>query len=146
MDAVRRQYQVEATVAEMVESVERVMAQVKEDGAILVPRIFRQITDNGDQAIVLAQVFYWFRRGKSGKPRARNIKWGELRFYKTHAEFGAEVGMTKWRARDCLSALKAKGYITIEHHFADGARTSFYGLDLPAVVKAIKQAMEAADA
>jgi hypothetical protein len=130
----------------MVESVERVMKQVKEDGAILMPRVFRQITDNDDQAIVLAQVFYWFRLGKNGKPRARNIKWGELRFYKTHAEFGAEVGMTKWRVRDCLSALKEKGYITIEHHFAEGARTSFYGLNLPVVVEAIKQVMAAEDA
>jgi hypothetical protein len=86
MDAIRRQYQVEATVTEMVESVERAMEQVKEDGAILVPRVFREITDNGDQAIVLAQVFYWFRRGKTGKPRARNIKWGELRssYFRAH--------------------------------------------------------------
>jgi hypothetical protein len=117
--------------------------ELRDDGTVLVPKLLREITGNGDQALVLAQVLYWFSNDRNGRPRARIQRGGKRWFYKTHRDFAAELGVKPRQVKDCLQALKNRGLIEIGYHRADGFRTSFYRLVLPGLVEAIKQAIQA---
>lgn len=118
-------------------TVRRLMNGLRELGGVWVSCVTRPITDNGDQAIVLSQILYWFDDGKQRGPRARVFKNGRRWFYKTHEEFAKETGLTPRRVKDCLRALKDKGYIEIEYFLADGRRTSHIGINVQTVYKAL---------
>lgn len=111
-------------------------------GGIWVPRLVRKITENGDQAIVLSQTLYWFDNGKLGRQRARTFRNGRYWFYKTHEEFGEEIGLTAARVKVCLNALKRLGFIEIDHFLAEGMRTTHVSLNLMAFREAAEGAYQ----
>jgi len=106
-------------------------------GGIWVPRLVRKITENGDQAIVLSQTLYWFDNDRRGNQRAGTFRNGRYWFYKTHEEFGEEIGLSAARVKVCLNALKRLGFIEIDHFLAKGMRTTHVSLNLMTVREAL---------
>jgi biotin operon repressor len=120
----------------------RAMKRLRENGFVLVPRLVRGITKNGDQAIVLSQILYWFDSDKSGRPRAQIWRRGRRWFFKSHAEFAQETGIKPRQVRACLQALQRKGFIEIGYFLANGQRTSHISLNQNAVLTALSQAYQ----
>ena len=109
----------------------------KTDRRTLVFRKVREIVDNGDQAMVLGQIMYWFDHGPNGKPRAGTLKKGKRWLYKSHAEFSVELGIPQRRIRTCIGNLKDKGLIEVACFRANGQRTSHFRLNVTAVYDAM---------
>lgn len=118
--------------------VPKLRAWLKEENGVYVPRLLRQITSNGDQAIILAQILYWFDKGKNGKTRATAMWDGERFVAKSHKEFAIEVGMTARHVKACLAALRKDRLIRTDYHLWDGHKTSF----IQPVVGRIEQELE----
>jgi hypothetical protein len=118
------------------------MAVLRTDGGggIWVPRLVRQITENGDQAIVLSQALYWFDDDRRGRQRANIFRNGRYWFYKTHEELGEETGLTAARVKACLGALKRLGFIEIDHFLAEGMRTTHISINLKPLRNALNNA------
>jgi hypothetical protein len=119
--------------------IRRFMRYLRQDGGAFVPWRLREITNSGDQAIVLGQVLYWFDFDSEGKPRARVHRRGKRWFYKSHAEFSLETGIPPRQIRTCLQALKERGFIEIDHFMANGQRTTHISLNLAAVHQAMSK-------
>lgn len=123
-------------------TVPRLMLELRKEnyGGVWVPRLARRITDNGDQAICLSQLLYWFDKSKKGTRRARCFKNGRYWVYKTHEEFGEETGLSAARVKVCLKALKDKNFITIDHFLANGLRTTHMSINVQEVFLAMNKA------
>jgi hypothetical protein len=117
--------------------IRRFMQNLRCDGGVFVPWRLREITNSGDQAMVLAQVLYWFDLDREGQPRARVQRRGRRWFYKSHAEFSLEIGMSPRQIKTCLQALRERGFIEIDHFMANGQRTTHISLNLAAVYQAM---------
>lgn len=127
----------------------RLMDNLKKmDGGVWMPKMVRQLTNTGDQAIVLAQILYWFDYGTETEgaeqlPRAGKWRDDKRWFYKTHREFAEEVGMKPRQVRAALQWLKEQGFIEVEYHLAQGGRTTFIHLDFDATFAAMRKAYDA---
>lgn len=119
--------------------VPKLLAFLREEKGVFVPRLLRRITRTGDQAIILAQILYWFDTSKkTRRPRAKAWRDDELFLAKSHKEFAIEVGMTARRVKDCLTSLRKQGLIRIEYHRHYGTKKSF----IQPVVGRIEQMLE----
>jgi hypothetical protein len=97
----------------------------------------REIVNSGDEAMVLAQIMFWFDHGPNGKPRAGTLKKGKRWLYKSHAEFSVELGIPERRIRTCISKLKKDGLIEVAYFRANGQRTTHIRLNVTAVYEAM---------
>ena len=95
----------------------------KQEGIVLVPTAFRQITDNGDQALLLAQLTFWFDTN-GGKRRANFKLHGRIWEPKTHAQWAKETGMPEHRIRRVIDGLVKLGFVEREHAKYRGAKTT----------------------
>lgn len=118
--------------------VPKLLTWLKEERGVFVPRLLRSITSNGDQAIILSQILYWFGTAKKGRTRAEAWRNDELFVAKSHGELAIEVGMTARRVKACLAALRADGLIRTEYHLGYGHKKSF----IQPVVGKIEQELE----
>ena len=116
----------------------QLLAKLGERRGTFVPRFVRRIVKNGDEAILLSQILYWFDIGKGKRPRAQAQWKGERFLAKTQKELGKEIGIMPRRVRDCLKSLQEQGFLRIEHHRFAGIRKSFIRPELSAVKKAVK--------
>jgi hypothetical protein len=66
---------------------------------------------NPADAIVFAQILYWFGNDKTGKSRARVRKHRYLWLAKTHQELAVETGFSARRVRAVLDRLEEAGLI-----------------------------------
>src|SRR5207249_4428199 len=92
------------------------MRWLREQPGTWVSCYVRMITKSGDQALVLAQILYWFDNGKKGTPRSTLRRNGKVWMAKTHQQLGEEVGLKSRQVKTCLSTLKTAGLIEVEHH------------------------------
>ena len=128
-----------------IESVPELMKILKDDRGPLVPRYVREITGNGDQAIVLAQILYWFDLSKKKKVRTTRRRNDRVWAYNTHRDLGKEVGMQAQQVGRVLQALKKKGFIETGVFKVNGHPTTHYRPILQAILKAIVQAEQCRD-
>lgn len=130
-----QQNRVRITVAKLMEELRK-----EGHGGVWLPPLARRITDNGDQAICLSQVLYWFDKDKTGRRRARCFKNGRYWVYKTHAQLGKETGISPARVKVCLKALEDKGFIIRAYCLANGLRTTHISVEAEHVFQAMTKA------
>ncbi len=107
-------------------------------GGTFVPKEFVRITGHSDDAILLSQVVYWFRKGRNGSQRARLGKVGDHRWVaKTAKGWEAELGIPVRKIRRSINRLRARGYIITKGGGFDGKKALYYRLDDDVIVKAL---------
>lgn len=88
------------------------------------PRDLCELVGDASQALVLAQVLYWFDETEEGNPRTQAEFKGKLFLAKTHEELGSEIGLTARRVKSCIAALKKSGLLLVEYHMFNDKRVS----------------------
>jgi hypothetical protein len=83
---------------------------------VFVPRWVLDVTESGEERLVLAQLAYWFGSGVSaGTPRAkihRDYYW----VAKTYGDLGSETGLTERQVRFAVDKLRDAQLIATEVH------------------------------
>ncbi len=98
--------------------------RAEKEGFVLVYAVFRQICDNGDQALLLAQLTYWFDRNRDGRQRANFKRHGRIWEPKTHAGWAKETGIPEQRIRRVIDGLVKLGFVERSHAKYRGGRTT----------------------
>ena len=107
---------------------QRLCETLKAEGQVLCLSEIRRVVQNGDQAICLSQMLYWFCLGDDRKTRARLKKKGraEVWMAKTVKEFAKEVGMRPRQARAALDWLTKKKFIEKSPSGFCGRKTTYW--------------------
>jgi hypothetical protein len=109
---------------------------------VLVPKAIRLIVPDGDSALVLSQILYWFDRAPDGVPRARVIKPGGRWLAKTHKALADEIGVKPRRVKAVIEKLRKLGFIRTRVHKFNGNTMTHMQVRLevilPRLVDAVK--------
>lgn len=111
-------------------------------GGTFVLREFRRVTGHGDDALMLSQIVYWFRRGKDGKKRAQIFQDGHYWVAKTAKEWERELGIPLRRIRRILVRLRTLGFIVTQESGFAGTKTMLHRLNSTAITEAVIKLME----
>lgn len=95
-------------------------------GGTFVPTDIYRICHGGDDAILLSQIIYWFRRGKNGRVRAGIKSDGQQWVAKTANQWEAELGIPARRLRRVVDRLRASNFIITRSAGFAGNKTTFY--------------------
>lgn len=108
-------------------------------GGACVPvlRVIREITESGDDAIILSQLIYWFRRGSDGRRRVRVFHAGEYWVCKTAKEWEEDTGIPKRRVSRSLERLRRQGFIKTEQAGFAGRKSLRHRLHPDLIMQAI---------
>jgi len=118
------------------------LGSAEEGGAgTWVPRWFREITQDGDDATLLAQLVYWFRRSKSGKPRAQVFRFGQFWVAKTAKQWESDLRIPARKVRRILHRLRVRGYIVTRESGFAGQKTMLHRLNGVKISGAVLEAM-----
>lgn len=62
-------------------------------------------------ALMLSQIFYWYKPGKNGQSKLKKYKHGKWWLAKSVSHWQAELGLTPKQSRRALAVLEARGLI-----------------------------------
>lgn len=80
---------------------------------VFVPAQYLTMFNNASTAIVLAQINYWYKLSRSGKPKLKVVKEGMYWLAKTSAELSAEAGLTVQKVDGAIKQLSQMGIIEV---------------------------------
>ena len=111
-------------------------------GATLVPRLFRKVVGDGDQAIVLSQIYYWFCLGRNNKVRVGVYVDGRPWLAKQHKELADELGMHERTVRNCVEQLVKNGLVFKCFKFFDGKKTTHLHPNVDNLIEMMEEALK----
>lgn len=100
---------------------------------------YARITGSLAAGLLLAQIIYWFRPGKTGLSKLRVKKKNQLWLAKSREEWCMETGLTLKQVKGALDRLVALGIIKKERHRFAGKVIVHVCLDEAALLTAIEQ-------
>lgn len=92
-------------------------------GVLLIPEFVEYLEGDLPAAVMLSQLFYWYRPSKNGQSKLRVAKQGSWWVAKSSKEWQQETGMTPKQVRRGLEVLEARGIITTATLRFNGAPT-----------------------
>jgi hypothetical protein len=101
-----------------------------QSNVLTIPRIFIDIAGDIQTALFLSQCVYW--SDKTNNPEG----W----FYKTHAEWDAEIGLSYFQVKRAIDNLK--GLVETKIKRANNAPTIHYRVNVEALTKSILEKLE----
>ena len=73
--------------------------------------------------LLLSQIIYWHKPGKSGRPKLRVKRKGELWLAKARTDWWDEIRITEWEYDTAIKVLKQKGIVEVRNFHFGGKKT-----------------------
>lgn len=105
---------------------------------VLLRREYVEITGGLAPAILLSQLVFWFKPGKSGKPKLTIIREGKFWLAKTRNDWFEECGLTLKMYRNAIAELVALGLVEVRYWKFGNDKTSHYWLDTGALASLLE--------
>lgn len=105
---------------------------------VLLRREYVEITGGLAPAILLSQLVFWFKPGKSGKPKLTIIREGKFWLAKTRNDWFEECGLTLKMYRNAIAELMELGLVEVRYWKFGNDKTSHYWLDTGALASLLE--------